>query len=44
MRKRKGNLWQRMMALLLSAVLAMGMALDALPLTALALENAGGGV
>ncbi len=43
MRKKKGNLLQRKMALLLSVVLAAGMALDALPLTALALENAGRG-
>ena len=43
MRKKKGNLLQRTMALLLSVVLAAGMALDAYPLTALAQENAGGG-
>lgn len=42
MSKKKGRLLQRMMALLLSAVLAAGMALDAIPLTALASENAGG--
>lgn len=44
MRKKKGNLLQRTMALLLSVVLAAGMALDAVPLTALAQENAGGGI
>ncbi|MDE5717246.1 MAG: leucine-rich repeat protein, partial [Lachnospiraceae bacterium] len=43
MRKRKGNLLQRTMASLLSAVLIMGMALDAVPLTVLAQENVGGG-
>ena len=43
MRKKKGNLLQRTVALLLSVVLAAGMALDAYPLTALAQENAGGG-
>ncbi len=44
MRKRKGNLLQRIMASLLSAVLIAGMALEAVPLTALAQENAGGGI
>ncbi len=43
MRKKKGNLLQRTMALLLSVVLAAGMALDAVPLTVLAQENAGEG-
>ncbi len=43
MRKRKGNLLQRTMASLLSAVLITGMALDAVPLTVLAQENVGGG-
>lgn len=43
MRKRKGNLLQRTMASLLSAVLITGMALDAVPLTVLAQENGGGG-
>ena len=42
MRKRKGNLLQRTMASLLSAVLITGMALDAVPLTVLAQENGGG--
>ena len=44
MRKRKGNLLQRTMASLLSAVLITGMALDAVPLTVLAQENVGGGI
>ena len=44
MRKKKGNLLQRTMVVLLSVVLAAGMALDAYPLTALAQENAGGGI
>ena len=44
MRKKKGNLLQRTVALLLSVVLAAGMALDAVPLTVMAQENAGGGV
>ncbi len=44
MRKRKGNLLQRTMASLLSAVLITGMALEAVPLTVLAQENVGGGV
>ncbi len=44
MRKRKGNLLQRTMASLLSAVLITGMALDAVPLTVLAQENGGGGI
>ena len=43
MRKKKGNLLQRTVALLLSVVLAAGMALDAVPLTVMAQENAGGG-
>lgn len=43
MRKRKGNLLQRIMASMLSAVLIAGMALDAVPLTVLAQENSGGG-
>ena len=43
MRKRKGNLLQRTMALLLSAALIAGMALEAVPLTVLAQENVGGG-
>lgn len=43
MRKRKGNLLQRTMASLLSAVLITGMALDAVPLTVLAQENVWGG-
>ena len=44
MRKRKGNLLQRTMALLLSAALIAGMALEAVPLTVLAQENVGGGI
>ena len=44
MRKRKGNLLQRTMASLLSAVLITGMALDAVPLTVLAQENVWGGI
>lgn len=43
-RKRKGNLLQRIMASLLSAVLIAGMALEAVPLAALAQEMPGGGV
>lgn len=43
MRKRKGNLLQRIMASMLSAVLIAGMVLDAVPLTVLAQENSGGG-
>lgn len=43
MRKRKGNLLQRIMASMLSAVLIAGMALDAVPLTVLAQEISGGG-
>lgn len=43
MRKRKGNLLQRTMALLLSAALIAGMALEAVPLTVLAQENVWGG-
>ncbi len=43
MRKRKGNLLQRTMALLLSAALIAGMALEAVPLTVLAQENVCGG-
>ena len=42
-RKRKGNLLQRIMASLLSAVLIAGMALEAVPLAALAQEMPGGG-
>ncbi len=44
MRKRKGNLLQRIMASMLSAVLIAGMVLDAVPLTVLAQENSGGGI
>lgn len=44
MRKKKGNLLQRMAAMLLSAVLAAGMVLDAVPMTALAQGESGGGV
>lgn len=44
MKKRKGNLLQRMMALLLSAVMAAGTALGTAPLNVLAQENAGGGI
>ena len=43
MRKKKGNLLQIAMALLLSVVLITGMALDAVPLTVMAQENAGEG-
>ena len=43
-RKRKGNLLQRIMASLLSAVLIAGMALEAVPLNALAQEMPGGGI
>lgn len=43
-RKRKGNLLQRIMASLLSAVLIAGMALEAVPLAALAQEMPGGGI
>ena len=44
MNEKKGNLLQRTVALLLSVVLAAGMALDAVPLTVMAQENAGNGI
>lgn len=39
MKKRKGGLWQRMMAVLLSAVLITGMLSNAVPMTVLAQED-----
>ena len=39
MKKRKGGLWQRMMAVLLSAVLITGMVSNAVPVTVLAQED-----
>ncbi len=42
MNKRKGGLWQRMMAMLLSAVLIAGMMSNAVPMTVLAQENGEG--
>ena len=42
-RNGKGNLLQRMMALLLSAVLTAGTAFGTAPLNVLAQENLGGG-
>lgn len=39
MKKRKGGLWQRMMAVLLSAVLITGMVSNAVPMTVLAQED-----
>lgn len=44
MKKRKGNLLHRMMALLLSAVLTAVTALGTAPVNVLAQESAGGGV
>lgn len=42
MKKRKGSLLQRMMAVLFSAVLATGMVSNAAPMTVLAQESIGG--